>query len=298
MLAAQYSRLTLTAKGNPCSVAGAMNKWLKRLYIPAMLLVMTLGVFSILRFGYTPAPVGIMKPSYFDQPEEIGVVTFRRFFSPLQEKGRLAFGIPPQPAWYGRVIVGFLKVAAAEKHPFDYVVQEVEMPDLDLSEVPGISVVKVRTNTEPPTDLVDLLQKLQADGKRVLIYMPSVFSAHVLPRSPLHRVEKHLGANLFSISVGPLALHQSQEYLVNPPCVGPERDAMGTADLGCVILRAGRMHYRKKVPQDRWVAIMNSPKPEDYVLMVSEPGQDKWDNQSPNYKLRMAPPNAPAAPGL
>jgi hypothetical protein len=298
MLAGQYARFALTAKGNTCSVAASMKKWLPRLYIPALLLVMTLGVFSILRFGYTPAPVGIMKPSFFDQPEQIGVVTFRRFFAPLQEKGRLAIGIPPQPQWYGRVIVGFLKVAAAENHPFDVVIQEVEMPDLDLSEVPGISVVKVRTNTDPPIDLVDLLKRLEAEKKRVLVYMPSVFSAHVLTRSPLHRIEKHLGTNLFSITVGPLALHPSQEYLVNPACVGVERDSMGTSDLGCVIMHAGRMHYRKKVPQDRWVAIMNSPKPEDYVLMISEPGQDKWDNQSPNYKLRMSPPNAPAAPGL
>lgn len=274
-----------------------MKNWAKRLYIPAILLVMTLGVFSIFRFGYKPAPTGIMKPSFFDSPEEIGHVVFRRFYAALETKNRLAIGIPAQPEWYGKVIVGFLKGAALEKHPFDVVIQEVEMPDLNLSEVPGIEVVKVRTNTVPPIDLLEALAKYENEKKRVLIYMPSVFTAHVLSASPLHRIEQHIRTNVFSISVGPLALKPDQEYLVQPACVGSERDMMGTSDYGCVILRAGRMHYRKKVPQDRWVAIMNSPKPEDYVLMISEPGQDKWDNQSPNYRLRMQPPKAAAAPG-
>jgi hypothetical protein len=274
-----------------------MKKWLVRLYIPAILLVMTLGVFSILRFGYKPAPTGIMKPSFFDSPEEIGHVVFRRFYAPLEQKNRLAFGIPPQPEYYGKVLVGFLKGAAMEKHPFDVVVQEVDMPDLDLSGVPGIEVVKVRTNTNPPTELVDLLFKLESEKKRALIYMPSIFTAHVLSASPLHRIEAILQTNIFSISVGPLALKPDQEYLVQPPCVGTERDQMGTSDYGCVILQGGRMHYRKKVPQDRWVAIMTSPKPEDYVLMISEPGQDKFDTKAANEKLRMGPPAAPAAPG-
>lgn len=274
-----------------------MKKWMFRLYIPALLLVMTVGVFSILKFGYKPAPVGIMKPSFFDSPEEIGHVVFRRFYAPLEVKGRIAFGIPPQPEWYGKVLLGFLKGAAAEKHPFDVIVQEIEMPDLDLSSLSGIQVVKVRTNVDPPTDLLALLAKLEEDHKRVLIYVPSIFSAHVLPASPLHRIEKFIRTNLFSISVGPLALHPNQEYLVQPPCVGTERDTMGTSDYGCVILQAGRMHYRKKVPQDRWVAIMNEPKPEDYVLMISEPGQDTWDSKTANDKLRMAPPVAPNGAG-
>ncbi|MES2963298.1 MAG: hypothetical protein V4760_05365, partial [Bdellovibrionota bacterium] len=227
-----------------------MKKWLARLYIPAILLVMTLGVFSIFRFGYKPAPTGIMKPSFFDSPEEIGHTVFRRFYAPLEVKNRLAIGIPPQPEWYRQVVVGFLKGAAAEKRPFDVVVQEIEMPDLDLSSLPEIGVVKIRTNTNPPTDLIDLLAKLEQDRKRVLVYMPSVFTAHVLAASPLHRIEEYLKTNLFSISVAPVALRSDQEYLVQPACVGTERDLMGTSDYGCVILRAGRMHYRKKVPQD------------------------------------------------
>ncbi|MEK7357640.1 MAG: hypothetical protein AAB250_14410, partial [Bdellovibrionota bacterium] len=135
---------------------------------------MTLGVFSILRFGYKVAPTGIMKPSFFDSPEEIGHVVFRRFYAPISEKGRVAIGIPPQPEWYGKVVVGFLKGAVTEKHPFDVVVQEIEMPALDLSSVPGISVIRVRTNTNPPTELYDVLSSLESEKKRVLVYLPSI----------------------------------------------------------------------------------------------------------------------------
>jgi len=273
------------------------KKWLSRLYIPAILLIMTVGVIFILRMGYKPAPTDIMAPSFFDQPEEIGHQAFRRFFAPLQEKNRIAIGIPPQPEWYRKVVSGFLAGAAKEGHPFEVVVQEIEMPDLDLSATPNIMVVKVHTNIDPPAEIVDVLQKLEADHKRVLVYLPSLFTAHVLTASPIHRIERALQTNLFSISVGPLSLRADQEYLIDPPCVGTERDANGTADFGCLLMQSGRMLYRKKVSQDRFVAIMNEPKPEDYVLMISEPGQDRWDSKTRNHELRMSPPAAPVAPG-
>jgi hypothetical protein len=79
-------------------------------------------------------------------------------------------------------------------------------------------------------------------------------------------------------------------------CVGSERDGTGLAPLGCAILLAGRHYYRKNVPQDRFVAVMNSPKPDkyyenDYLLLVSTPNQDKLASAIDRFPQKPAIPS-------
>ena len=63
-----------------------LQKWFVRLYIPALMLVLTAGMLFVLKFGYTPVPPMVMTPSFFDQPSEIGAVVFRRFYAEIREK--------------------------------------------------------------------------------------------------------------------------------------------------------------------------------------------------------------------
>ena len=100
-------------------------------------------------------------------------------------------------------------------------------------------------------------------------------------RSEIDRIARNdvaIGANsLFAISVGPLALEAAQEKELDPVCMGSERDGSGTGEFGCAILQAGRHFYRKRIldkepnARQRFVAIMQSSKPGDYMLMVREP---------------------------
>jgi hypothetical protein len=270
-----------------------MKKYAVQLSISAFLILVTIGVFSLLRFGYEPAPVLVMSPSQFDSPEQIGVVMLRRFYSPVAQKQLIAFGVPPRPDWHREILMGFLKAAQADKVPFEVIIAEEQMPALNLSNLPPIAVVSVPTNTPTLSELVDAVN--QNRGKRVLLYLPSIFSSHVFAVNTMSRLEQMLQVHVLSISTAPLALRPDQEYRIDPPCLGSERDHNGTSDFGCQVLKAGRMYYRKKVNQTRWVAISNMPRPEDYLLMVSEPGQDKG-NDAGNAKLRNNPPKPPQLP--
>lgn len=265
-----------------------MKKWFIRLYLPAMVLVLTIGMFVVLKFGYAKTPPIVIKPSNIGSPAEIGEVVYRRFYMPVREAKLTAFGIPPQPAWHREILEAFLRSAKREGAPFDVVLAEEQMPDFNRKDLDGLEVVKVRTNTTTKSELIDAIQQYR--GKRVLLYLPSIFSTHTLAASPIFELEKMLGYRILSFTTGPLSLAADQEYLVDPPCLGAERDAGGTSELGCQILRAGRNYYRKKISQDTWAIIMNQPTPDDdYLLMVSSPGQDK-NNEEENRALRMAPP--------
>ena len=251
----------------------------RALYVSAVLVLVALGIIAILRFGYEPVPVKVMKPSYFDTAESVGETLYRRFYSPIEVYKVVVLGIAPQPDFHREIATGFLKAAAAQNKSFEVLITDAQMPPLDLAGVPAMEVIEVPLNTHTQGEFIDKLREAKAKGKRTLIYTASIFSTHVLPGNVVDRYEKATGERLFSISTAPLALHPSQEYLVEPPCVGSERDANGTAPLGCTILKAGRGFYRKKLPQDRFVGIMVAPKPEDYLLMVSSPGQDEKARQ-------------------
>ncbi len=282
-----------------------LTKWLVRLYIPAMVLILTVGMGFALKFGYKQVPPIVMSPSFFDQPAEIGAVVFRRFYEPIREAPTVAFGIPLEPEFHRDILKGFLLAAEQSGFHFDQIIAEQQMPDLDLGGVTVTTVIKTATNSDTQSELVDAVTKAEAAGHHTLLYLPTVFSTHILTGNPLLRLEKAVGHSIFSFSTGALPLANDQEYLVDPACLGTERDSSGTSDLGCAILMAARPFYKDMIAKDhdqkenakpkpdnqrRWVAIMNQSTPgDDYLLMVSSPGQHQG-NAGENKKIRMNPP--------
>lgn len=243
----------------------------KLVYAGLIVMIIATGLAMIFKLGYDPAPALIMKPSKFSQPEEIGAVTYRRFYVPIEQAKRVVIGVPPAPEWHQGVIRGFLKEAATLGYPFDLILAEEQMPALNLDGLPSIEVQNVSMKTQSLADFGDKLAKAHAEGKRVLVYTVSIFSSHLLAGNPIDRYEKATGERLFSITTAPLALSAPEEHVVDPPCVGYERDSKGTAPLGCEILKASRGFYRKKIKADQYVAIMNSPRLDDYLLMIAPP---------------------------
>jgi hypothetical protein len=249
-------------------MTAGLQKWL---YGFLILSITTVGIALILKFGYEPAPVVVMSPTEFNDPAAIGAALVRRFYSPIAQDRVAVFGVPPQPEWHREIIHGFMLAAAAEKVPFDVVIAETQMPPLSLVGLPPTEVITLPLNSPVTAELIDKVRELKAAGKRVLIYSASIFTTHILAGNVINRYEQATGEHLLAISSGPLALRSEREYLIDPPCVGSERDKDGTAVLGCAFLKAGRMTYRKRVPMEKFVGIMNSTFPNDYLLMVSEP---------------------------
>ena len=244
-------------------------------YIALVLFMMTAGIFLIFKVGYTPQPVGIMKPSSFKNPEEIGAAVYRRVYVPIDQKKIVMVGIPPQPDYHRDIVRGFLEAASIEKRPFELMLVEAEMPVLNLTGIPPIEIKPLLTNTQTQAELIEALASAEASGKRTLVYVPSVYSSHLLAGNAVTRYESLTGKKMFTITTAPLAMANDQEYLVDPPCLGSEVDKNNLSPLGCAILLSGRKTYRKKHPQIQWVAMMNDQKQEDYLLMVSTPGQDR-----------------------
>lgn len=253
-----------------------------------LLLVVT-GVIVTLLVGYRPAPTKIMKPSFFDKPEEIGAVTMKHFYSPLAEEDVVVLGVPSNRDWSTELVSGFILAARQNSRDFTNVVIEQQLQPALRAEVKKLSpmAIEMDTNDEDISKLSEAVAAAQKSHQRLLIVVPNIYSTHLLLGNVMRRLEAslaptaekspRLARGLFSITVSPLALEPAQEKELDPVCIGSERDGSGTADFGCAILQAGRYFYRKRIldsapnARERFIAIMESPKPGDYMLMVREP---------------------------
>lgn len=238
--------------------------------------------------GYRPAPTRIMKPSFFEKPEQIGAVALKRFYAPLAGEKVTVLGIPTNRDWSTEFVSGFLLAAQQNERGYSHVIIEEKLvgpiQDEIRKVVPKLSAIP--TNTETLAELTEAIQTSVQSGERVLVVVPNLYSTHLLPGNTMSRLEKNVLAaddksgkvsSLFTISVAPLALEAAQEKEIDPVCIGSERDGSGTAEFGCAILQAGRYYYRKRIldtepgARERFVALMQSPKPNDYLLLVREP---------------------------
>ncbi len=254
------------------------------------MIVITLGVALTIKYGYRPAPARIMKPSFFEKPEQIGAVAMKRFYAQLASEFVVVLGLPANREWSAEVAKGFVQAAFENQRAPMEIIIEAKMPDsfkaTVMSQANGVPVREIETNTQDMAGLAESVSKALAMKQRLLLVLPNLYSSHLLEGNPINRLEamieipgrkEGMAAGLFTITVGPLALEASQESEIDPICMGSERDGSGTAALGCAILMAGRPFYRKRVldsqpdARSRFVAIMQSPLPKDYLLLVRTP---------------------------
>lgn len=253
------------------------------------LVLVLVGVLVTLLYGYRPAPTRIMKPSFFDSGDQVGVVTLKRFYAPLSDEKLVVFGIPSNRDWATSVTRGFIVAAQENSRAFTHVIVEQKLSNELRGELHKLipKVTEIDTNSETLAELVDAVQAAAQAGDKTLLVVPNLYSTHLLPGNTMSRLENVLIpeeerskgriVSLFTISVAPLALEASQEKEIDPICQGTERDGSGTADFGCAILQAGRYYYRKRIldtephARGRFIALMQSSKPNDYLLLVREP---------------------------
>jgi hypothetical protein len=252
-------------------------------------LLVIAGFVTTLLYGYRPAPTQIMKPSFFDSPQEIGAVTLKRFYAPLAAEKVVVLGLPTNQDWAAQIATGFLEAALQNSRTFNRVIIDEQMATETRNQIRALvpDLIELKTNTETQSDLIDALNAGIAANQHILLITPNLYSTHLLPGNAITRLEKLMLAgnekddgriiSLFSITVGPLALEAGQEKELDPVCMGSERDGSGTADLGCAIAQAGRYFYRKRIldkepnARARFTALMQSPRPNDYLLLVREP---------------------------
>jgi hypothetical protein len=243
---------------------------MQKRYYAAMAVFLGLNAWGILKFSQAPPPKDIMKPSFFDRPEEVGAVVYRRLYGDMGQNDVVLFGVRPNDISHQKLVEGFLATSVQEKLPITVVFREshLEVPAVP----PGTEVIDFEFNSDQSA-LTEKVRAQTAQGKRVLLYTANTLSSHLIKNNPVERFEAAWGKPVFTISSVDVALRREQEQPNDPPCVGSERDGQGTAALGCAALLKGRSFYRKNIDVSRIVALMDQRGEKDLLLYLSLPSR-------------------------
>ena len=237
-------------------------------------LFITVVLILITKWGVHVRPIGLMKPSFFDQPSAIGVSVFERLYPDLETQETVVWGSQPGAAWYEEAAIGFIERAKETGLAFKvlYIDRDIPAPKfLEWAQASGITTELISFNNSEE-HMADLAARLKR-GQRPFIYTAGMHASSQLFGNAMSRFKLHLKLPAYAIIAAPLARNFGEEDKVEPRCVGLANDQQGTRDLGCFLMQASRSIYRKKnIPLDRYTAIMNQdPYSKDVVLQIAPP---------------------------
>ncbi len=220
------------------------------LYVLLPLLVITLMVWFIAKWGLNPRAVGVMKPSFFDQPEELGAVLYRRFFVELESSPVVVWGTQSQSPEHLAVVAGFLAQGADQ--PRQVIIDE----ELAWSGGPQFDGAQVLDFQSQYDELKKVIEATIPEGQPVLLVTRYAYSAQKVGMNTLAKdLREELGVPLFTITHLPMATNADQEGELFPQCT--VMNDKGLSELGCLALAKSRSIYRKapKFPSGQWVAV-------------------------------------------
>ena len=247
--------------------------------------IVTAGVVLLLKYGYTPAPQRIMKPSHFANVEDLGRTVMKRFYGDLALEKTIVLGVQSERTRSLDFLRGYLKASKDENKAISHALVEVDLPPEYAALLTEFSVQNqiLRTNTVEQKELAQAVKAARSapDFQRLLIVVPNLYASHLIPNSPMLRLEKVLDEpkTMFTLLLSQLATAPEFERRMEFPCVGSERDTAGTSVLGCSLVMSSRSIYRayrkletkEPVVKNRIVAIIQKTAGQDHHVLFRLP---------------------------
>lgn len=213
-------------------------------------------------FGARPKAARLIDPSGFAGPESLGSALYDRMAPFLETESVLVFGGDPNRPSDFVVAQAFLARAKSIGRPFyELMIQTA------LSAEPNWQLIDINEQTSLLARKIDALTK-----QKIFIYVPSIYSSHLIADNPIQRLEQALGGRrLVAVSLMKWALNSMEAKELNPGCSGLERDRAGTAGLACTALARAQNLKRKKINPQRWLLALTQEGDHDYLALIREP---------------------------
>gem|GEM_PF-1350357 len=244
-----------------------MPKWFWAL----LAFLLSTGIYFSIRFGLQPKPIPQLNPTVFDNPEQIGVVTYHVLRASLRAERVLVLGSSLAISNYQEVWDGFVKAALADGIKLDNLYQRE-----DLVTPPTLKSEKVRSVKAADLNQKAFLDEVRAGyqrGEIELLHLLNLESTHLIPGTVTRSLQELPNLPVMSISMLPMAVRQQDLEQLQPVCVDPRIDGQPEERLGCAAARISRKYIRKRLPHDKWVAAIERYGLKEYLLFISEPHQ-------------------------
>lgn len=177
----------------------------------------------------------------------------------------LAFGYQPERPEQLEIIREFLKSNQDDGFKYDHLVVEDDLPSGTALGVEFGAGERINMRDSINT-LAEGLRAALSQGKRVVLVMPSTYSAQVISGNIGSQLVKNFKLPLTTISIVELLTNRDQEKTVSLQCLVTDAEQGGTGPLGCAILQASRSIYRKKMEAGKRPGMMDQRGISDYLV--------------------------------
>lgn len=223
------------------------------------------GMWMIFEFGIQPKSVRVIRPSFFEKPEELGETAFKILRPRLLLHKIIAVGVQQGVSSHRSMLKGFVELAQKEQLPFDRIINISSLPTNHINFSPALYIDLTRQRDL----LAQEIQKYLDEGKRILVIGNTLDLIHFHPDNETTQVEQALKQKIITIGMVELNNVPSPEgrELYKEPIAKCERTSKYVHSLGCLVEdKIKFLKSRKKIKWDKVVGVMDQEGERDFVL--------------------------------
>lgn len=240
---------------------------MKYLYWLCVVAVLAGGIYFAVTFS-PPAVVATQSRIPFSQveiAEDFGKSVFEALKTEVTSSPIVLLGVTPNQIEDMELLRGFFEANQEPGSKYDMIVVEPMLPYVELFD----SNMRIDIKAEMPR-FVEGLQKARAEGLRVAVIVPTIYSSQLLLKNPAARLKNEFKLNFLSISVTKFPVTREQEEAFDPKCVIEEgKDFAGTGPLGCAVQNLARRTYKEKFVDNKLSGFMEQTSPQDYLILFN-----------------------------
>lgn len=238
---------------------------MKYLYWVSAVAVLVLGVFLSMNFSSQQETQSKINFSQVSIPEDFGKSVFTQLRQEIKDSPVIFLGVTPNQIEDMELWRGFLEANQEVGFKYDMVIVEPMLPYVELF----ASNMRIDIKTEMGR-FVEGVQNARAQGLRVAVIVPNIYSSQLLIKNPVNRVQTEYKIDVMSLSVAKFPLTRQQEEAFEPRCVvGQGKDVEGTSPLGCMIQKVARRTYRQKFEENKFSGLVEQTGPKDYLILFN-----------------------------
>ncbi|WP_413585520.1 hypothetical protein [Bdellovibrio sp. HCB274] len=218
-----------------------------------------------MKFNVGPETVTKIGFTHVSQPEEMGALVFENLQPEIKAAPIVILGVTPNKIEEMELLRGFIEKNQEAGSRYDVVIVEPMLPYVELFR----EAVYIPIKDEMPR-LVEGINKARAEGLRVAVIVPNIYSSQLLESNPVWKLKNEYQLDVTSLSVSTYPVTREQEQHFEPKCLdGGAVDPAGTSAFGCMIRNTARRTHRRKLEPNKYSTLLEQTGPKDYLILFN-----------------------------
>lgn len=229
-------------------------------------LVIVCGMSTLVYFTVQPRPVQKISFRQFESHQVLVDALLASLAEEIAQSPLLILGVEPdQPE---SIQIWKLFLAHNQKSGSSY---DVVVADQFLNGADDIKDVQKLDTKADVKILIKGLEDLRAQGKRIAILVPNIYSVQMIPGN-VASLLKIKFPDLLSLTMANFPRSREQEKLMPRRCI-TGLDESGLGPFGCLLAQTARSLYMKRMQPGSQIGLMNQIGLKDYIILYTKESQ-------------------------